>query len=117
MPNFGYTDPAAGRGDPSPNGVRGGGSARTAIPQLNASVPIGIPGEGAQQQQGGGGRGGSFLRGIGEGRPGASLPEAAGRAEAAGGAEAAAGGAAAAAGGAEAAGGLAELAPLALAAL
>jgi hypothetical protein len=109
MANFGYINPAAGHQDPSPGGMRmGGGQARTAAPQLTNTVPIGIPATNSgqqQQQQQQDSRGSSFMKGIGEARPGANVPEAAGGVDAAAG------------GGADAAGAVTDLAPLALAAL
>lgn len=110
---FGYGSLSAGLkplGKAAP--MTGGPKLTPAPAQLLPDEPIGIqPAQSSPQKSGGGGildRGLSFLKGIGEGRPGGDLPEAAGSAggTAAGGAEAA--------GGADA---IAELAPLALAAL
>ncbi len=102
---MGFSDPT--EGGPNPPGSKMGlpTAGPRAVPQLNASEPSGIaPAKPPEQQaQHGGPRLGDMLDGISEGRPGGSIPDAAGGEAAAGGAEAAAG-----------AGALEELAPLAL---
>jgi hypothetical protein len=105
--SMGYTDltrsPRQG-----PGGNRLGGSSTVAAPHLTPDQPIGVQQKNDQQQ-----RLPHFHTGMGEARPGATIPEAAGG-------EAAAGGAAAAGAGEAAAGAAgigevaAELAPLAL---
>ena len=105
---LGYVNPAeTPRQGPAGNGL----SLPTAASASPKLLPDGGIGMGQQQQGEPQGRGDNFLKGAGESRPGGTLPEAAGGETAAGGEAAAAGGAA------EGAGALADLAPLALAAL
>ena len=102
---MGFSDPTGGGPDPPGSKMGLPAAGPRAVAQLNASEPLGIaPAKPPEQQaQHGGPRLGGMLDGISEGRPGGSIPGAAGGEAAAGGAEAAAG-----------AGALEELAPLAL---